>query len=244
MLFYNSKQIIILVSYFSYRKIRSCLNSLFYFFPNCNVLIIDNNQSKFDNEFRKKSFVGAKSYDRILRWSIECEKERDWLKSYSNIKTIQTPERLNHGDAINMALRWCLKNHIGRMIHIEPDCTVLGRNWLYNLNAAIDSGYWVAGGVRCACGSLHITPTMWDIRKKNDLDFMVKKKYLASINIDICDSSKNIEWNKIGKDYKWDTGQKAWYDCAVMNKAIQVDCSDFVHHWKQSSFSTQQSKLI
>jgi hypothetical protein len=240
MLFYNSKQIIILISYFSHRKIRSCLNSLFNFFPNYSVLVVDNNPSKFDNEFRKNSFVNAKSYDRILQWSIECERERDWLKSHSNIQTIQTPERLNHGDAINMALKWCLKNHFGKMVHIEPDCTVFGRNWFYNLNDAIDSGYWVAGGVRCACGSLHITPTMWDIRKKNDLNFIAQKRDLASINIEICDSSKNIGWNKIG----WDTGQKAWYDCAKENKAIQVNCSDFVHHWGQSSSSLESNKWL
>jgi GT2 family glycosyltransferase len=234
------------VSYFSYGWTQECLNSIFKFIPDCKILLIDNNPSKFDDINRKKSFANClDSKDKILRSHNLCELERKWFSSKSNIIVLKTEKRLDHGRAINLAAKWCWDNDIPIMIHLEPDCVITGKIWIENLLNALDNNYWMASGHQYPDGSLHITPSAWLIKKSFQLNFdwaMKNKDLEDPIYPVVCDVSKTEGWHRIG----WDVGFKAWFEIAKLNKAKHIDAPDFIHFWGKSSqlFCVSHIKLL
>jgi len=232
--------VILLVSYYSYGWTKKCLESLFYFFPEHPVLIVDNTPCITDSEYRKNSYKNrlcSKNYP--LTYDKIFEVERKWFKSKKNIQVIQTPHYLFHGNAVNFALKWCYFNEIKTAVHIEPDCLVGGKNWLENLLKAIDEGYWMAGGCRLEDGVLHPTPTIWLVYKCFWLDFepVCKNNDIFHPRYHlVCDDYKILPSNFDGwRKNNWDTGMKAWFEMAKIGKAKHVNTHDFLHIWGSSS---------
>lgn len=232
----NHEFIICFVSYFSYGWTQNLIRSLNRYIPNCQILVIDNNPLKFDSEKRMQSFIGCKDARQrpITKQIVGCEIERAWIKQHNHIISLTTPEKLNHGHAIDMAMKYAHKNGYKTLIHIEPDCIMHGSTWLKNLLSSIDKGFWMAGSYQLETGHLHPTPTAWNVEKTHQMSFSFQK-----IKEEINDpefaclydpSDCIVFWQEV-----WDTGVKAWYECAKLGKAHKCQAPDFQHLWAKSS---------
>ena len=217
------KYMMTVISYFSFGRIQDCIESIRKFIPNPNILVIDNNPSMSDSRIRKKSFQKGKHQGRFpdIRY---CEAERDWLKPQLDLKYFRTDRCCTHGEAINVAVEWCYENHVHTMVHIEPDCSITGSGWLSNLLNAIDQGAWMAGSRRKPSGELHPTPSAWLVDQAINLDFRHVPREEV-VDEKLFDISKTGHWRKLW----WDTGLKAWYECAKQHKTKQVLAPGIAH---------------
>ena len=228
--------IICLVSYFSYGWTQNCIKMLLRHVPNAHILVIDNNPSKLDSNKRMQSFIDCKDarQKNITKKIVGCEIERTWIKEHKNIYSILTPEKLNHGHAIDMAMKYAHKNRYKTLIHIEPDCVILGSIWLRNLLSSIEEGFWMAGGCQLKAGHLHPTPTAWNIEKTYQMSFLFQRIKEERNDPDFAclyyPSDCIVFWQEF-----WDTGVKAWYECAKLGKAHKCQAPDFQHLWAKSS---------
>ena len=237
--------IVVIVSYFSYGWTQQCVDSLLNFFPECRILAVDNNPSKYDQPMRASSFRNSRSvwpYNTkkkiILNWGQFCELEREWINSHTNIATIQTPLRFSHGQSLNLATRYCAKEKIKKMVLIEPDCTIYGTAWLHNLLGALDQGYWMASG-RMNNKWLHPCPSAWLVDSLKQVSFNCVDKG-ADIYDDFFDKyfgfeNQNEKMNFVRKYPGWDTGVKAWYEFAKLGRAKHVGNNGLKHHCGKSS---------
>lgn len=203
-------------------------------FPQIPFLIIDNNPALTDPPKRRDSFQ-LSSYLVSAKWTPQCEAERVWLLT-QDVAVITTPRYSSHGHCIDLAVNWGIINGYNTMIHIEPDCSTYGPNWLNNLFQAIRDGYWMATGFTVPHGELHPTPSIWrlDIVRYMNLSFdyrtrdplQQERRFYELINIG----------KLLGTDWSgfWDTGLLASYRCARKKRALVVSCKDFAHHFHGS----------
>ena len=247
--------VVVIVSYFSYGWTQQCIDSLLRFFPECRILAIDNNPSEHDSDQRAKSFKNLKSFwpygnkKKIdLKWSQFCEEERKWLHSHPNIiTTLQTPIRFRHGEALNLAVKYCVENKIPRVVLIEPDCTISGPHWLQNLLQSLDEGYWMASG-KWVNGCLHPCPSAWVVEHAKNVNFQCIRR-TKDIHDDFFDKHFNLQ-NKeqkeefVNKYPIWDTAIKAWYEFAKIGRTKYVRPTGFCHYWGKSSRSDYRIKLL
>lgn len=234
------KFVVTLVSYFSYGQTQICINSLRKYCPDCFLLIVDNNPSTKDSPERKRSYFN--SYDshpigNKLSISHLCDLEKQWIRSLDHAHVIETPYRMDHGLAIDLAMQWCRSHLVEFMVHIEPDCTIYGPHWLNSLLNTMQFGIWMASGCIVESGALHPTPSIWSVRNTHKLSFKVVKKdndLLSPEYAKICNYQRiTYDYHK----YYWDTGMKSWYECAKLNKAKYIHVNGLHHTWRSSSIN-------
>lgn len=146
-----------------------------------------------------------------------------------------------------------IRSQYDAFIHIEPDCLFTGRGWYEQIVAALNSGYWMAGPSRLPYGPLHPCPSGWVLDKlPGRFDYqpqgqdLYHSKYGRLVNIEvICNEilrarSHHAKQVAIAKLLYWDVGLKNWFDCAVVEKAIQTNSEGFRHFWFGRNRSPQQ----
>lgn len=239
MIGFTRDHVIVIISFFTNGWTQNCINSLLKYVPDCVILAVDNNPSAKDSEERRCSFEKitsrlAHAYRcRSRSWNRFCEIERDWLSSHPRVILTQTNRCLLHGEAIEWAVRWCASHNVRKMVHIEPDCIITSRRWLDNLLAASNTGVWMAGGTRYPSGEFHPTPTIWIVKEAQRLTFTPCLKgedenhprFSTLFNMSLARG-----YHRVG----WDTGLKAWFDCAKEDKAAYVPCPGLRHVWNGS----------
>jgi hypothetical protein len=197
-------------------------------FPHDRLLVVDNNPRPGETG-----------------WSVECRRESRWLIEHPRIDVIRrsgaypgAPVTQSHGAGIDLALEWCRSRGADVMVHFEPDCLVTGRAWRDNLLAAIEAGGWMAGAVRKDWGPIHPTPSAWLVREARTTfqeqpreQDMRHPRYAELIDMD----RLKIQADKAGVwDWArdtWDAGDRAWFEAAVLDKAVLVDAPGFHHFW-------------
>jgi|694.fasta_scaffold12037_8 GT2 family glycosyltransferase len=234
----STRVLINLTSYYSFGWTKNCIKQIRLYIPNVPILVIDNNPSPEDDEKRRSSFSNYLYNSRAEpvqnNKMFLFESERRWLHSLEMVKIIQTPSRLFHGDAINMAMKYAYANYFDILVHVEPDCIISGNRWYKNLLGAINDGAYMSSGAVMPDRSLHPCPSAWSIANTHHYDFMHMLK-----KMDYCDPQYPFLVD-MAKTYAfemtfWDTAKKAWYECAKKNKAQYVELTDFRHLWAKSS---------
>jgi hypothetical protein len=221
----------VMVAYHTNAWIRVGIESYLRHFPDDRVLVVNNSPPP-----------GA--YD----WQPNCEEERYWLGAHPQVIFMENPNPANgrgargHGAGVDLAAAWCRANGARVMIHLEPDCLVTGTGWRDNLLRALDQGAWMAGGFRQKHGPIHPTPSAWLVAKlhasfcacqwrvPDQADPRFDKLVNLAIHQAYLDPNLWPVWAEI-----WDTGEKAWFDAAVHDRAVQVETPEFHHYWLGSS---------
>ncbi len=217
----------VIVSWNTRRWMPVGLGSFREHFPSWQVLVIDNNPEQ-----------GEK------KWNEDHEAERQWIQSQPGVIVVRHhgPVR-THGAAVDTAVSWCRQNNVSYMLHLEPDCLITGTRWYENLCRGIDSGAWMAGSHRKEYGPIHPTPSLWQIdRIQTSFDYacripdeehprfseLFKRDWLLDA---VTTAGEDVEFWRT----TWDSGQQAWFRCAVEGKAFHADNSDdFRHFWAGS----------
>ena len=222
----------VLVAYHSIHWIRVAVESYLLHFPEDRLLVIDNNPGRGEEG-----------------WVPDCVRERAWLEAHPGVILVANPEppdgllrNRTHGAGLDLALQWCRRHDARVMVHLEPDCLVAGRQWRDNLLEALARGAWMAGSVRQCHGPIHPTPTAWlvdEVRasfriapwkgrdeSRSRFDELVHPEALGE------DRSPMGVW--IGWTRYWDTGHKAWFEAAVLDRTALVETPDFTHFWHGS----------
>ncbi len=160
-----------LIVYNNSKWLNTSINSFQFYFPNEKILIVDNNKTEIKLSSRKNVTY--------LKYEGESKK---------------------HGSVIDFIINWCKNNNIDILVHIEPDCTILGKEWFNNLLNAIYEGYWMAGCCLRVDRSIHITPTAW-LTNKVDHTFMPSSKEEKDEFIDLLGfqelRSQYTLWDKV-----------------------------------------------
>jgi hypothetical protein len=232
--------VVVIILYWTYGQSQNVVQSLLKHIPEAKVLAIDNNPCLHSAK-RLKSYLNCKYWgNKGHRWNriwIKhfCHAESDWFKNHESVLYCKTTRWLHHGEAINYALEWCLKNHIIKMIHIEPDCIVSGRQWYDNLLQAYDAGnWWMVSGVRSNFKILYPTPCVLNVKKAQVLDwgvFQIDKNDEILKEPNLCD---HINIQRVFDHGYWDTSNRATLQCSLAGKAKYVDAPDFVHMYNSS----------
>lgn len=229
------------MSYFSYGWTQNLVRSLNSYIPDCKILVIDNNPSVCDTEERAKSFIDSRNsiYKNVENSHKSCCIERNFLNMFENIVVLQTPLRYSHGQSLDMAIAYTYENKYKYFVHIEPDCLIKGSQWLNNLLRCVEDGSWMAGVNILPSWHIHLTPSIWNIQKIHNISFQSiaittekEDKIFSKIyNINFYNSNKVYDFNKVF----FDTGVKAWYECAKNQKTQLCFAPDFEHLWAKSS---------
>jgi hypothetical protein len=212
--------------------IKVAVTSYLEHFPNDRILVVDNNPKRGE-----------------VDWTPDCERERRWLLGHSRVDYLpntQLPSDRNydppHGIGLDVALEWAKARGAEVLLHFEPDCLVLGRCWRENLLEAIAQGAWMAASFRHPFGTLHPTPSAWRIdrvrtsfsgqRRAGDA---CHPRYHELVDLERlrAEVEPRGEWS--WWETYWDTGEKAWFECAVADRAAQVETPDFRHYWGGST---------
>ena len=204
-------------------------------FPSWQVLIIDNNP-----------VVGE------VRWHEDHEAERLWIQSQPGVIVVQNPgPSRTHGAAMDVAAEWCRRQQVEFLLHLEPDCLISGVRWYENLCRGIDSGAWMAGSHRKEYGPIHPTPSLWRVGEiRSSFDYANRlpdeehPRFLELFRRDwLLNAITEAQQDTAFWRTTWDTGQRAWFDCAVADKAFHAESTDdFEHFWfgSDSHLTAQQ----
>ncbi len=204
-------------------------------FPSWQVLIIDNNP-----------VMGE------ARWHEDHETERLWIRSQPGVIVVPNPGPLRtHGAAIDAAVEWCRRHQTEFLLHLEPDCLISGARWYENLCRGMDSGAWMAGSHRKEYGPIHPTPSLWRVAEiRSSFDYANRlpdeehSRFFELFRRDwLLNALTEAKQDTAFWETTWDTGQRAWFDCAVAEKAFHAESTDdFEHFWFGSDayFTEQQ----
>src|SRR5205823_235196 len=131
-----------------------------------------------------------------------------------------------HGSGMDRGAEWCRAQGVERLVHIEPDCLILGPRWLEELLRGLDQGYWLVGSERKAYGPIHPTPSAWWVpaittsftSQSRDEDAK-HPRYAELFDEGQLESRVTpAEWKRYW-GHCWDTAQRAWFLAAVADKA-------------------------
>jgi len=223
----------VLVAYRSPLWLKVAIGSFLAQFPDQEILVVDNNPRRSDPG-----------------WEPECEAERQWLADHRRVRLLPNPGAdRSHGAGMDLALAWCRENGVAAMLHFEPDCYISGATWYRELVEAIGGGAWMAATHRLSWGALHPCPSIWSV---------------ADVRASFCRADGSIDVphprfpelvdseayrRKIGIDmhttrWKWDTGQKAWFEAAIADRAVKVSRAGFAHYWRGSQTRQEDPSLF
>jgi hypothetical protein len=223
----------VLVSFHSVHWIRVAVESYLRQFPGEWILVVDNNP-----------------YRGEPHWVPDCEEERDWLAGHPGVRLLEGlsgPEnrlpdgRREHGAGIDVALTWCRQHGARVLLHFEPDCLISGRGWRDNLLQALAQGAWMAGGFQQSFGTIHLTPSAWQVAEVRasfrfqpwgeDRHTQAFGKLVDLVQLET-DPSAAAVW--IRRVQGWDTGHKAWFEAAAVGRTALVPVPGFRHYWSGS----------
>jgi hypothetical protein len=229
----NQDFLVFTVSHFSFGWVQDAVTSFQRVCPELPLLVVDNNPSIHDDQYRRKSYMRNWA-GRSSTWQAKfCEAERSWLASQPNILTIQAPECLTHGEAIDLANRWAAQKLIRTLVLIDADTELNGRQWLSNLLEPLGD-MWLTAGGKLASGILHLMPSAWLVREGVKHSFVTRKKtfedYAHPTYQALVDPTKYDNYT----DKKWDTGQHFWFECAKLQRALHVRNPDLAHYYMGS----------
>ncbi len=236
------KPLIILTCYHTHRWIEQCISGLVANLPDVPLMIVNNNPCLDDPPFRKESYNKTDPYgkyhglDHTCAWDEKVEFENEFIKTIPNAQIVKTPQHFHHGEAMNYAMAWTAKAGYTIMVHIEPDTIISGRIWYDNLVNAINDGNWMSGGIIARHGEIFSCPTAWNVSEfqKHKMSFLVCDKTPEDLNhpkfLSVFNMDKAEGWSRVG----WDTSFKAWFTCAINDKAKVVALPDFQHLWSGS----------
>lgn len=203
------------------------LSSFFDHVSTDRFLVVDNNREsstalpvRFQNDPRIE----------VVRYGVDPERAR--IPPLEGV--------YGHGPAMDFAARAALSRGFKYLLHIEPDCLILGTEWLSNLLEKRDH-FSMVGIHRKMYGPIHPTPSLWrldripcsfcqqprgtDEQHSRFPEVFDKPKLLTAIQ-NMYDP-KTIAWF----DKNWDTAQRAWFLLAIENRAARVSGADFTHYW-------------
>jgi hypothetical protein len=215
----------VLVAYRTWPWTAVAVSSFQEWFPDLPLLVVDNNPADVDSAVLEN-----------------CRRERQWLAQRSNLEFLMNSghERF-HGSGIDLALRHCRERHVEFLVHFEPDCLILGRQWLERLLLPLRCGAWMSGMWRHFYGPLHPTPSVWRV----DIGWDTFSHQLRRDDVDhprfgevfrlqeLLEHARVHEPQVIGfwESY-WDTSQRNWFLAAVQDRAAMVEpTADFRHFW-------------
>jgi hypothetical protein len=221
----------VLVSYHTRHWIRVAVGSYLEQFPDERLLVVDNNP--------KRGETG---------WTSSCEAEQRWLACHPQVELLDNPTpdqdwgTRSHGGGVDLALAACRARGAEVLLLLEPDCLVSGRAWRDNLLAALAAGAWMAGCSPRAYGPIHPVPTAWRVAEVR-ASFKASQprapdeehpRYRELVHPEILEA----EYRPIGIwdwwSRHWDTGEKAWFEAAVHDRAVAVPGPGFRHYWHGS----------
>src|SRR5262245_21314623 len=218
-----------LVSYHSVHWIRGAVESYAEQFPEDHLLVVANNPRRGERG-----------------WRPDCERERRWLAAHPFVELIDGPpvpsgpwSNRIHGAGVDVALEWCRARGADVLVHLEPDCLVTGRQWRDNLLGALAEGAWMAGSFRQPHGPTHPTPSAWLVSEVQ-ASFRARQwrggdeghpRFRELVDLEVLWASYAPlgllpRWGKY-----WDTGEKAWFEVAVRDRAALVETPGFRHYW-------------
>lgn len=216
----------VVVSYRSRLWIQVALRSFHEQFPHWRILVVDNNPQPGEPHFG---------------WYTAAE--RDWLRNQPYVDVIGQPDQpRTHGRALDCAVAWCRERRIPWLLHLEPDCLVSGADWFDRLCAGIDRGAGMAASHRKEYGPLHVTPSLWAVTDSQppSMDYSNRRpdqlhpRFAELFNLPWLLGEAPPRWRWFWEQ-QWDTGQKAWFDLAVCDRAAHVEPTrDFEHYWEGS----------
>lgn len=213
----------VVVSFHTPLWIQVALRSLHKHFPHWRILVVDNNPQP-----------GETGYTRLV------PVEREWLHKQPYVDVIEQREApRNHGQGIDRAVAWCREQGVRWMLHLEPDCVVRGTEWYANLCRGIDRGALMAASHKKLYGPLHVTPSLWEISAEAPatMDYVKRgpdeshPRFHELFNLpwllkEAPEATRHF-WLST-----WDTGQKAWFEAAIQDRAALVEeTPDFEHFW-------------
>jgi len=218
----------VLVAFHTGRCIRAAVDSFHRHFPGDMVLVVDNNPGRGEPG-----------------WTPDCDAERSWLRAQPDVLLLKNdgPGK-GHGAGVDRAVAWCREGGVELMLHFEPDCLVTGRRWYDALRAAVDRGAWMAGSHRKRYGPIHPTPSLWRV-DRIATSFEVQPRG-ADARHPLFHQLVDVDWltdtvREEGGPWAWwrdhwDTGQRAWFQAAVLGRAEAVpETDDFHHFWYGST---------
>jgi len=224
------------VSFHSQNNIQRAISSFSRHFPEERLLVVDNNPLP-EQVFKRRT---------LFNWVPNVDDERNWLKRRQdiiiirpNIEKIDVP--LFHGDGLNCARKWCLRNGYDAMCHFEPDCLIRGRDWYIRLRQGIDRN-WMCGLYKRAGHGIAPCPCLWMLEPTKHIDFNVQPKrgdvndlqYEELVGPKVYAKDMG-QWAVEYFKANWDMGGKLWFECAIRNKAAyKAPSSDFTHLWNGS----------
>ena len=232
----------VIVAYFTPDWIRVAITSYLHHFPDDRVLVVDNNPARGDDE-----------------WIPACERERHWLRSHPRVDYVMNHivpcTRYGgrpHGLGLDVALGRCRDLGADVLLHLEPDCIVSGRQWRENLLGAIGDGAWMAGSVRQHHGPIHPCPSAWRVDRVRSTfagwEWEPDARHPRFHELVDLDRLQSVMGTGAGWDFWgsfWDTGHKAWFDAAVLDRAVLVEAPDFQHYWHGSlSLRMDEAALV
>lgn len=155
-----------------------------------------------------------------------------------------------HGFGIDLLVEWCKEQAVDVLVHLDPDCVVLGSKWFWDVfNPIHDQNMWVAGSNFIPGVSLFLTPSAWKIDKikgsfhgwkhktSEELNH-AKHQHLYDSLIKQIRNPLLTEVRKRGFNiyFKiWDTGGNNWFFAHINDKDIVVQKPPDLHHfWKGS----------
>lgn len=237
-----------IICFFSNGYTQECVESLRKHFPDMFVLFIDNNPNKVPVIPEPISDYERKLVRDTNKFAGACQVEKDWIRSVPNSTVVETGKWLQHGQAIQLAFDWHIDNGVKRLLHLEPDCFVSGREWLTQLEEPMNSGAWVVwGGVTGTPDSPapdqvrpHLTPSLWQVDKA----WRYPYGPVSSLEDETEPWYKQFALPYETNIHVWDTGVKAFLECWKKGKAVSVRLSDFVHYYRRGCMRYSVKSLL
>jgi len=174
----------VVIAYFTKSWVGPCFRSYYRYFSD-PLLVINNNPQPHQRY-----------------WGLQCEEEREWLQK-QNIIYVDSPARsefahppneLSHGLAMDFAASWCKEHGFDVMLHIEPDCMVVGTRWYDDLLSKIEH-YQVVGKRKADWHIGNLTHTtidlagsMWKINEV--MSFVPRASPIIGIDWDTAQEAK------------------------------------------------------
>jgi hypothetical protein len=199
-------------------------------FPDDRLLVVDNNPQPGESG-----------------WSPASRRERRWLDSHPRVDVVADKAsfpgalaRRTHGDGMDVALAWCRSRGADVMLHLEPDCLVTGSDWRENLLRAIQQGAWMAGAHKKPWGPIHPTPSAWlvkevrsSFREQTRTRRLDHPRFREFVDVEALEAAVEplVASIRAWAKENWDTGDKAWFEAAMHDRAALVDAPGFQHFW-------------
>jgi hypothetical protein len=225
----NSKLLTCIIDFSSGEWLPIVLTSYRTFFPDSPALLIDNNPMP-----NGELLTIAQRFGCAL---LRSEGAQDDGHLYVD-------GAFGHGVGMDLALEYARQRGFEYLLHLEPDCLILGESWWTKFEEALLHGASMVGSHRKAYGPIHPTPSVWRV---NDVttsfragareDDILHPRFAELFDLPgLRRRTAQLYTPDIREWFEknWDTAQRAWFLLAVENKTALVNQSDVIHYWAGS----------